>query len=726
MDKTLGNQAKANALAYRMKAASGGAKFALAAEALAASPKFDEHLSRTIDAALAEVADQVPAWLEALPESVNTVYIMALAAGERSDFAAESAYWSRFFELHSGRDPFHLLSSARAMMETGDSAGAAAQLRLALQQPVRYAFFPRAERLTERIASAAEASSLRKARIAVLGSSTTSLLIPVLKSLCLRDRVHAEFYEGPYNSIAQQILDPQSGLAPFRPQIVVLAMHWRDLRLPVLSNDAGTVAQSVLEQQKTLWLRLSEMFGCHVVQYGFDFPAEDAYGYLSVSLPGGRGRVIEVVNRTLREHAPAFVSILDTARLQRDTGSLAWEDPQLWYRFRQHPSTTALPTLAEGVQAHIRAVLGLTRKVLVTDLDNTLWKGVIGEDGLNGIQIGPGSPAGEAHEALQRYMLDLKSRGILLAVCSKNNPADARLPFKKHPHIPLRMEDFAVFVANWQDKAENLRGIARRLSLGLDSFVFLDDNPLEREWVRSQLPQVAVAEVGASVFHFVRDLERAGYFFGITLSQEDLDRTAQYQTEAQRENLRASIGSIDGFLVQLQLEASVEPVSSCNLARVTQLANKTNQFNVTTQRYTEAQIEALAQRPGAWTGAFRLADRMGSYGLVGLLFCVPCGEREWEVETWLMSCRTLGRQMEKFMFDCMVQAAIRNGVKRIVGVYHPTEKNGLVAELYDHMGFSKTDSTNAQSRYVLEVPDAPPCTAFHIRDVSQQREQVPA
>jgi hypothetical protein len=367
MGKDLGDQVKTSALAYRMKAASGGAKFTLAAEALAAAPKFDEQLSRTIDAALAEVADQVPRWLEALPESANTVYIMALAAGGRNDFAVESASWRRFFELHSGRDPFHLLSAARAMMETGDSAGAVAQLRLALQQPLPYAFFPRAEKLIERAASADEASPLRKTRIAVLGSSTTSLLIPLLKALCLRDRVHAEFYEGLYDSTAQQILDPQSGLAPFRPQIVILAMHWRDLRLPVLSNDAEVVAQSVVEQQKTLWLRLAEMFGCHVVQYGFDFPAEDAFGYLSASLPGGRGRVIEVVNRTLREHAPAFVSVLDTARLQRETGSFAWEDPQLWYRFRQHPSTTALPKLADGVQAHVRAALGLTRKVLVTD-----------------------------------------------------------------------------------------------------------------------------------------------------------------------------------------------------------------------------------------------------------------------------------------------------------------------------------------------------------------------
>ncbi len=460
-----------------------------------------------------------------------------------------------------------------------------------------------------------------------------------------------------------------------------------------------------------------------MVQHGFDFPAEDPYGYLSQSLPGGRARMIAAINRRLsRSYSPPLMCPFSTRPLpsSASAGSDRWEDAGLWHSFRQHPSTEALPALAEAQQAHLRAVLGLTRKVLVVDLDNTLWKGVIGEDGLQGIQIGPGTAAGEAHQRLQEYLRDLKTRGILLAVCSKNNPEDARLPFEKHEHMVLRLDDFAAFQANWNDKAQNLREIAERLSLGLDSFVFLDDSPLEREWVRSQLPQVAVVELGSSAFHYVRDLDRGKHFFALSLSKEDLARAEQYQAESQREILRSTSQSLDEFLSQLQLEALVVPVSSANLARVTQLANKTNQFNVTTRRYTEAQVERLAAGAGTWAGAFHLSDRMGSYGLIGLIFCVPSAGR-WEIETWLMSCRALGRQMERFMLDRLLEAAVENGVREIIGVYRPTAKNGLVANLYDNLGFSRVPGeTSGEVRYSMIVPEIAAITATWIRNAGAE------
>lgn len=375
--------------------------------------------------------------------------------------------------------------------------------------------------------------------------------------------------------------------------------------------------------------------------------------------------------------------------------------------------------------SHLRAVLGLSRKVLVTDLDNTLWKGVIGEDGLDGICIGPGSPEGEAHLHLQRYMLDLKRRGILLAVCSKNNTEDARLPFLQHPHMALRLDDFAAFRTNWDDKVTNLRAIAQDLSLGLDSFVFLDDNPLEREWVHSQLPEVAIVELGSSPFHYLRQLDRGHYFEALSLSGEDLARSEQYRVEAQRANLRESATSLDDFLQQLQLEASAEVITGKNLARVTQLVNKTNQFNVTTRRYTEAQMSQLADDPRGWARAFQMSDRMGSYGLIGILCCRPMDSGAWEVDTWLMSCRTLGRQMEKFMFDRLVESASQRGVKRIVGVYRPTAKNALVKELYDQMGFKRAGEGDNEIRYEFEVPASPAITATHVRNLSKSSKSAP-
>jgi FkbH-like protein len=314
-------------------------------------------------------------------------------------------------------------------------------------------------------------------------------------------------------------------------------------------------------------------------------------------------------------------------------------------------------------------------------------------------------------------MLDLKRRGILLAACSKNNPEDAQLPFLRHTHMALRLEDFAAFRANWEDKATNLRAIAQELSLGLESFVFLDDNPLEREWVRSQLPEVTVVELGPSPFHFLRQLDRGRHFEVLSLSDEDLARTDQYRWNVQRENLRASSGSLDDFLKQLQLEARVEEVSEKNLARVTQLVNKTNQFNVTTRRYNEAQLRAIADDPRGWTGAFHVSDRMASYGLIGVLLCRPIeSDNVWEIDTWLMSCRALGRQMEKFMFDRLIEAAIARQIRRIVATYRPTSKNELVKDLFDLMGFRRVGERADMFRYELDVPSKLQITANHIRN----------
>ncbi len=553
--------------------------------------------------------------------------------------------------------------------------------------------------------------------MALLGAGTTSLLIPVLEACFLRDRIKADIYEGLYGSAQQEVLDPASGLARFKPDVVFLPLSWRDLRLPaVVENEAEFIAELV-ERQKAQWRRASDSFGCHVVQHACDFPSEEPYGYLGTSLKGGRSRVIELLNLRLLEEAPSYVSILDTPSLQRHMGA-QWQDEMLWHSFQQHPASECLPALADLMAAHVRAVLGLTKKVLVTDLDNTLWKGVIGEDGLDGIKIGPGSPAGEAHSRLQQYMLDLKARGILLAVASKNNHEDACLPFQKQEHMLLRLEDFAAFEANWNDKATSIREIARKLSLGLDSFVFIDDNPLEREWVRSQLPDVAVVELGPTVFHYVRDLDRARPFFAVSLSAEDQARAEQYRGEAVRKHLQATSESLDDFLAQLQLRASVEGVTARNLARVTQLTNKTNQFNLTTRRYTEAQVQQLAADPSCWTGAFHLSDRMGDYGLIGVVFCRPNETGAWEIDTWLMSCRVLGRQMEKFMFDRLVEAAQERGIRELAGIFRPTAKNGLVRDLYDQLGFARASESTEEVRYKLAVPANTIRVATHVRNDS--------
>jgi FkbH-like protein len=664
--------------------------------------------------------------LAGAPQTATTAYLRAHLSTADGDAISASAAWDGFFQLAPHNSPALLLAYARSLHDSGRSEDAARQLRKALAQYPAYPFFPRAERLIAAVDSAAGAH-LRSCRVAILSTTTTALLAQVFRANCFRDRIGVSLYEGLFGAQQQEILDPESGLARFRPGVVFLISNWRDLHLPPAVADEASFIESFVTNQKSLWAKLTSQFGSHVVQFGIDYPASESYGYLAASLPGGRSRVIDQVNLRMRAEAGSQVSILDAAGIQRETGSGQWQDEVQWHLYRVHPAPTALPALAESMTAHLRAVLGLTRKVLVTDLDNTLWQGVIGEDGLQGIGIGPGSPIGEAHYQLQQYLLDLKARGVLLAVCSKNNPDDARLPFERHPKMALKLDDFACFKANWQDKAQNLREIAAELRLGTDSLVFLDDSPVEREWVRSQMPEVAVVDLGASVFHYVRDLDRGHYFFTLSLSAEDQARASQYQEEAAREQLRATAASLDEFLAGLQLRASVAPISAANIARVTQLVNKTNQFNVTTRRYTEPQVQQIAADPCGWARAFHLADRMGDYGLIGVIFCRPAGDKEWDIDTWLMSCRALGRQMEKFMFERLLTAAVDREIRVITGVYRPTAKNGLVANLYPDLGFEQFSADAGETRYRFRVPEQVTTLAPHVRLVTAADEvRIPA
>ena len=652
-------------------------------------------------------------WANELPEHPASLFLRARLASEAGEWTPAAAAWDRFFQLYQGLDPNWRFQHARALAQCGRMDEAALTLRRALSPVPKYSLFTRAEKLIQKLSSSVD-THLREARIAFLGPYTTAMLIPVVQALALRDRVKATVYAGMYGAVDVEILNPQGKLEEFQPDITVLLTTWRELKLPATVDNEESFVDEYLSACQSRWKQLADRFGCHVIQLGIDYPQEEPYGYLAGSLAGGRTRVIERINQRMIQEAPNYVSVLDTAAVQRETGAAAWQDAAMWYSFQQHPSTEALPALADALMAHVRAVLGLTRKVVVTDLDNTLWAGVIGEDGLHGIKVGPGSPKGEAHAGLQRYLLELKARGILLAVASKNNHEDAALPFLRHEHMLLRMEDFAAFEANWNDKASSIREIARKLNLGTDSFVFLDDNPIEREWVRSQLPEVGVVELGPSVYSYVRELDATRAFFAVELSQEDKARAGQYRSESARRHLQSVSQSLDEFLAQLQLKASCSPVSAQNIGRVTQLTNKTNQFNLTTRRYTEKQVETLAQDPACWAGAFSLADRMGEYGLIGVIFCRQPEAGVWNVDTWLMSCRVLGRQMEKFMFDRLVEAAQASGISEIHGVFRQTEKNRLVEQHYDGLGFERISDEAGERHYRYRVPAEAVRTATHI------------
>jgi FkbH-like protein len=334
----------------------------------------------------------------------------------------------------------------------------------------------------------------------------------------------------------------------------------------------------------------------------------------------------------------------------------------------------------------------MSYKCLVLDLDNTLWGGVIGDDGLEGIVLGQGNAVGESYVAFQQYAKALTQRGVVLAVCSKNDEANALAPFAQHPEMVLKRNDIAVFTANWQDKASNLRNIAEQLNLGLDSLVFADDNPAERALIRQELPMVAVPEMPEDPADYVETVAAAGYFETIAVTEEDRARAQQYQANAAREAAKSSATDMPAYLRSLEMKLLWRKFDRVGLARITQLLNKTNQFNLTTRRYTEAEVLAILQKPNTLTMQLRLTDRFGDNGIIGLLIGDLNSRKMLVMDTWLMSCRVLGRQVEEATLNVLAEQAKIMGADGIEGVYLPTKKNGMVRDHYQRLGFQQTDS----------------------------------
>jgi FkbH-like protein len=343
------------------------------------------------------------------------------------------------------------------------------------------------------------------------------------------------------------------------------------------------------------------------------------------------------------------------------------------------------------------------------DLDNTLWGGVLGDDGIEGIKVAQGDAVGEAHLAVQRLALDLRARGIVLAVCSKNTDEIARAPFEKHPDMLLKLEHIAVFQANWNDKATNIQAIAEELSLGLDSIVFLDDNPVERGLVRQLLPQVAVPELPEDPANYARTLAAGGYFEAVIFAEEDLKRAGFYQDNAKRVSLQKQVGGVDSYLASLDMTITFQPFDATGRARIVQLINKSNQYNLTTRRYTEPEVTEAENDPAVFTLQVRLADIFGDNGMISVIICRSAGSDVWDIDTWLMSCRVLGRKVENMVLREILEKARAAGVRKLTGTYRPTTRNKLVVDHYAKLGFTKTsEADDGLTRWELHVQDAAP------------------
>jgi FkbH-like protein len=542
---------------------------------------------------------------------------------------------------------------------------------------------------------------LRKARpagrvikIAVLGSMTTHQIVDLLELYLQAGRLAAEFYEAEYGTIHQEFLDPTSGIFQFQPDLVLIFTSWRDLKSrPVLGDGRDEVQRKVDEEiaaWASLWRIAREKLHCQIIQSNFAAPPWRGMGNLDSRHPAGFSRFVSLVNGALQDGAPPEVTIHDVDSLAAACGRWEWGDDRFFHQAKLPCSPEHLVVYAHSLAALILALKGAGRKCLVLDLDNTLWGGVIGDDGLGGIRLGQGEPESEAFVAFQTYVKSLGERGVILAVCSKNDEAIAREVFDKHPDMVLRLDDISCFIANWDDKATNLSRVAEQLNIGLNSLVFFDDNPAERSIVRQLRPEVAVPEVPSDPAYYIRALDRQRYFEALTISAEDLKRTEFYRADAKRSALESSAGDLDAFLQSLSMIARIEPVVDSTVERTVQLINRSNQFNLTTRRYTNADVLNVMKDPNWITRTISLRDRFGDNGLISVLLA-KAESGGLVIDTWLMSCRVLKRGVERFLQNHLVAAARERGLTRVLGEYIPTQKNALVREHYRNLGFTQID-----------------------------------
>lgn len=560
-------------------------------------------------------------------------------------------------------------------------------------------------------------------KVAILGSYTTQQLTCLTDLFLFSSGQDVEIFEAEYGVFRQEILNPDSELYKFSPNIVVLLTGYRDIaKFPALGDSLETVSEVVaaeLEGWYKLWDLLNERLGCQIVQNTFAPPPWDVLGHLEQRVPSALGNYLRRINQAIFDHAPAHVVVHDMAALADTHGKWDWSDERFYFDAKLPCAPELLPVLAHSIVSQILAIRGKAKKCLVLDLDNTLWGGVIGDDGMGGIILGHGDAQGEAFSAFQEYARRLKDRGVILAVCSKNDDHVAREPFESHPEMVLRMDDITSFYANWGDKAHNLRQIAKDINIGLDSLVFFDDNPAERALVRRYLPEVAVPELPDDAAGYVKALERHRFFETVSLNQEDLERTAMYAKDAKRSALMTSATDMDEYLASLKMKAIAEPINDINQERISQLINKSNQFNLTTRRYSAADLQAVRDDPTWIARGYRLLDEFGDNGLI----CVVLGHlqgKALEIDTWLMSCRVLNRGVEEFVMNHVHDMARDAGATRVEGLYRPTAKNSMVKDHYQKLGFElATESEDGETAWTLDIEDGLRTWENSIEEVTQ-------
>lgn len=543
-------------------------------------------------------------------------------------------------------------------------------------------------------------------KIAILGGSTTSEVKEQLEVFLLSIKVKPVYYESGYNRYYEDALFGEE-LTAFSPEIVYIHTSYRNLsRIPNISDSTETVTDmlnSELHKMRSVWSTLLSKFNCVVIQNNYEYPPNRYLGNLDRTAHVGIINYIDKLNTRISDSSRNNnnLYINDINYLSAELGLVNWYDPSLWHNYKYAMSFAAISSISKNISVIISSLLGKSKKCLVLDLDNTLWGGIIGDDGIDNIVIGSETALGEAYLEFQKYVKTLQSRGVMLSIASKNEDKIAREGLQ-HNDMILTEDDFLCVKANWNPKYENILNIASEINIGLDSLVFIDDNPAEREIVDNSLKNVSVPNIGDNILDYINHIDKNGYFEVVNLSMEDQNRNQYYKENSERESEKGKFTSYDEYLNSLDMIADIGIAKTVYLDRIAQLTNKTNQFNLTTKRYSIAEIKRLSEDKNSYIISGRLKDKFGDNGLVSVIIARRTNN-ELHIDLWLMSCRVLKRDMEKAMFDVLVEKATDWGIEKIYGYYVRTKKNNLVVDHYSTLGFNCLDNQDDSSTWVIDV-----------------------
>lgn len=537
-------------------------------------------------------------------------------------------------------------------------------------------------------------------KIAILGGSTTNDIKRMLELFLLNYGIQPSFYESEYNQYYQDAIFPNAKLESFAPDIIYIHTSNRNVtaypKITDNEEDISALVRSETEKFVGIWDRLTELYHCPIIQNNFEMPLYRLMGNRDASDIHGAGNFLSRLNMKFYEYAQTHDNfyICDINYISADYGLREWSEPFYWYMYKYALNVSAIPYLSFNVANIIKSVFGKNKKGFVLDLDNTLWGGIIGDDGIDNIVLGPEESEGQAYTEFQNYIKAHKQLGIILNIDSKNDYENAVAGIN-HTDSVFSESDFICIKANWEPKDRNFAEIASDLNVLPESLVFIDDNPAERHIVREQLQDVSVPEIG-KIYEYIQIIDRSGFFEATMLSGDDLKRNEMYKENVKRAQLQASFADYAEYLRSLEMRGVIKSFESVYMARIAQLTNKSNQFNLTTRRYTQAEIEQVAKNREYVTLYGKLTDRFGDNGVVSVIIGHVVG-KECHIDLWLMSCRVLKRNMEFAMMDTLVHRCQERDIEKIHGYYYPTAKNAMVKELYGSLGFIKTSENEKGS-----------------------------